>query len=193
MELSPEERAILGGERGEAARRALAYQVEVGKFWGARRFLPVTNVHMMGDIEVMGDGGLQWLKEHAALGARCAVATTTNARCIDFGHCERLGRDRSEITVSWQRNVCIAPTAEEAQAEFAAGLGRRGIDLDAMSEDQRRALQGLVLVGDPDTVGEQLATDLAMGVDGFTINQSFNGHVPDRVALLGEVASKVVA
>jgi F420-dependent oxidoreductase-like protein len=109
------------------------------------------------------------------------------------GHCERLGRDRSEITVSWQRNVCVAPTAEEAQAEFAAGLARRGIDLDAMSEGQRRSLQGLVLVGDPDAVGEQLATDLAMGVDGFTINQSFNGHVPERVALLGEVASKVVS
>ncbi len=109
------------------------------------------------------------------------------------GHCERLGRDRSEITVSWQRNVCIAPTAEEATADFAAGLGRRGIDLDAMSEDQHRSLQGLVLVGDPDTVGEQLATDLAKGVDGFTMNQSFNGHVPERVALLGEVAGKVVA
>jgi F420-dependent oxidoreductase-like protein len=109
------------------------------------------------------------------------------------GHCERLGRDRSEITVSWQRNVCIAPTTEEAEADFAAGLARRGIDLDTLPDAQRRSLQGLVLVGDPDTVGEQLATDLAMGVDGFTINQSFNGHVPERVALLGEVASKVVA
>ena len=37
--------------------------------------MPVTNVHMMGDIEVMGDGGLAWLKEEAGLGARCAVGT----------------------------------------------------------------------------------------------------------------------
>ena len=59
MQLSPEERAILGGERGEAARRALEYQVKVGEFWSAGRFVPVTNVHMMGDIEVMGDGGLR--------------------------------------------------------------------------------------------------------------------------------------
>jgi predicted aconitase len=107
VELSPEERAILGGERGEGARRALAYQVEVGEFWGARRFVPVTNVHMMGDIEVMGDGGLQWLKEHAALGARCAVATTTNARCIDFAHCERLGQDAREVAKERELIACL--------------------------------------------------------------------------------------
>ena len=97
MELTSEERAILAGERGEAQRRALEYQLEVGRFWGAKRFVPVTNVHMMGDIEVMGDGGLAWLKEEADLGARCQVATTTNARCIDFAHCDRLGQDAGEV------------------------------------------------------------------------------------------------
>jgi hypothetical protein len=96
VQLSPEERAILGGERGEAARRALEYQVKVGEFWSAGRFVPVTNVHMMGDIEVMGDGGLRWLKDFAALGARCAVGTTTNARCFDFAHCRELGQDAGE-------------------------------------------------------------------------------------------------
>ena len=34
----------------------------------------------MGDIEVMGDGGLAWLKEEAARGARCKVATSTGPR-----------------------------------------------------------------------------------------------------------------
>lgn len=88
---------MLAGSRGEAARRALEYQVEVGRFWGAKRFVPVTSVHMMGDIEVMGDGGLAWLKEEAGLGARCAVPTTTNARCVDFAHCARLGQDAGEV------------------------------------------------------------------------------------------------
>jgi predicted aconitase len=96
VELTPEEQSILGGGRGEAARRALQYQIEVGKFWGAKRFVPVTNVHMMGDIEVMGDAGLAWLKEEAGSGARCAVGTTTNARCMDFAHCERMGQDAGE-------------------------------------------------------------------------------------------------
>ncbi len=96
MDLTPEEQAILGGGRGEAAKRALDYQIEVGKFWGAKRFVPVTNVHMMGDIEVMGDGGLAYLRAEAASGARCVVGTTTNARCMDFAHCERMGQDPRE-------------------------------------------------------------------------------------------------
>ena len=96
MELTPEEQSILDGGRGDAARRALEYQIEVGKFWGAKRFVQVTNVHMMGDIEVMGDAGLAWLKEEAGSGARCAVGTTTNARCMDFAHCERMGQDAGE-------------------------------------------------------------------------------------------------
>ena len=107
MELTPEERSILEGGRGEAAKRALEYQIEVGRFWGARRFVPVTNVHMMGDIEVMGDGGLEWLRGQAALGARCAVATTTNARCFDFAHCERLGQDAREAAKERELIACL--------------------------------------------------------------------------------------
>jgi predicted aconitase len=107
MQLNAEERAILAGERGEAARRALEYQVKVGEFWGAQRFVPITNAHMMGDIEVMGDGGLQWLKDYAALGARCAVGTTTNARCFDFAHCERLGQDAGEAAKEHELIACL--------------------------------------------------------------------------------------
>jgi predicted aconitase len=88
---------MLAGERGEAAKRALEYQIELGKFCGATRFVPVTNVHMMGDIEVMGDAGLRYLRDEVALGARCAIAATTNARCIDFAHCARLGQDPVEV------------------------------------------------------------------------------------------------
>jgi predicted aconitase len=107
VQLTAEERAILGGERGAAVRRALEYQVKVGEFWGAKRFVPVTNVHMMGDIEVMGDGGLQWLKDTAAQGARCAVGTTTNARCIDFAHCARLGQDPGEVAKERELIACL--------------------------------------------------------------------------------------
>lgn len=95
MELSAEERSILAGSRGVAAKKALEYQIEVGRFFGARRFVPVTNVHMMGDIEVMGDAGLEYLRSQQD--ARCSIPTTTNARCIDFAQCERLGQDAGEV------------------------------------------------------------------------------------------------
>ena len=69
--------------------------------------MPVTNVHMMGDIEVMGNGGLQWLKDTAALGARCAVGTTTNARCFDFAHCRELGQDEGEAAKEHELIGCL--------------------------------------------------------------------------------------
>jgi predicted aconitase len=107
VKLSPEEQEILAGARGEAARRALEYQIEVGRFWGAKRFVPVTNVHMMGDIEVMGDAGLQFLRDELKQGARCAVAATTNARCVDFAHCERLGQDAGEVAKERELIQCL--------------------------------------------------------------------------------------
>jgi F420-dependent oxidoreductase-like protein len=108
-------------------------------------------------------------------------------------HCQRLNRDRSEITVSWQRTTCIAPTMEQAQADLAAYFRLRGIDLASMSDEQRAAIAGRFIIGDPDTVGERLAADLTQGVDGFTLNAPANGHVPGRVELLGATAAKVVA
>ena len=107
MKLTPEEQAILAGSSGEPARRALEYQIEVGRFWGAKRLVPVTNVHMMGDIEVMGDAGLDYLKGQAGMGARSAVPVTTNARCIDFARCEALGQDPSEVAKERELIQCL--------------------------------------------------------------------------------------
>jgi F420-dependent oxidoreductase-like protein len=108
------------------------------------------------------------------------------------GHCERLGRDRSEITVSWLRSACIAPTMEEAESELDAHLGRHGVDVSALDQDTLDHIRSRVLYGDPDTIGEKLAEQKALGVDGFTINMPANGHIPGRVALLGETVAPIV-
>ena len=107
-------------------------------------------------------------------------------------HCDRLGRDRSELTVSWQRTACIAPTMEQAQADLVGYMRMRGLDLDAMTDDVRAAITSRFILGDPDTAAERLSADLALGVDGFTLNAPANGHIPGRVQLLGETAAKVV-
>jgi predicted aconitase len=96
MRLNAEEKRMLRGEMGRAAKEALELQIEVGKFFGAKRFVPVSNVHMMGDIEVMGDSGKSFLEHMAKIGARCMRSTTTNARCFDFDYVGRLGQDSSE-------------------------------------------------------------------------------------------------
>lgn len=108
------------------------------------------------------------------------------------GHCRNLGRDRSEITVSWQRSACIAPTMEQAKAELDGYLERRGIDVSSLDDETLTRFRGRFVYGDPDTVGEQLAALKALGVDGFTINMPANGHVPERVALLGATAAPIV-
>jgi F420-dependent oxidoreductase-like protein len=108
------------------------------------------------------------------------------------GHCRTLGRDRAEITVSWQRTACIAPTMELAERELHDYLGSRGIDVASLDEDSKAALLGRFTYGDPDTVGERFSEDLATGVDGFTINLPANGHIPERVALLGTTLAPLI-
>jgi F420-dependent oxidoreductase-like protein len=107
-------------------------------------------------------------------------------------HCDALGRDRSEITVSVLVNTCVAPTHELAEAEADAFLKARGIDLSSMSAEDAAAIRALFVLGDPDEVGEIFAARLADGLDGFTVNAPANGHIEGRVALLGSVLSKVV-
>ena len=109
------------------------------------------------------------------------------------GHCAALGRDRSEITVSWQKTACIAPTAEEAKADLVAYFGRRGLDLASMTDEEQGVWLANFIWGDPDTVGEQFAAMLQPGIDGFTINMPANGHIEGRVALLGETLAPLIA
>lgn len=93
MELTAEEEAMLAGERGPALRWAVRTQLEVGRFFGARRFVDVTGAHMTGDMEVMGEAGFGLLRDLAVDGTRVRVPTTTNARCVDFDAAHELRQD----------------------------------------------------------------------------------------------------
>ncbi|MGZ4711961.1 MAG: LLM class F420-dependent oxidoreductase [Acidimicrobiia bacterium] len=108
-------------------------------------------------------------------------------------HCERLGRDRSEITLSQHTNVVLAPTHDQAFDEFADALAIRNIDLRNGDPGFRDMLLGLVILGDPDEVGERLRSVVDLGAQGLTISAPANGWIPERVDLLGEVATKVLA
>jgi F420-dependent oxidoreductase-like protein len=107
-------------------------------------------------------------------------------------HCETLGRDRAEIVVTVQGNACVAPTHEQAVAEVDAILAARGIDLASMNDEDAARIRSMITLGDPDEVGEIFSSRLIDGVDGFTVNAAANGHIEGRVALLGDVLSKVV-
>ncbi|NOG71267.1 DUF521 domain-containing protein [Roseicella sp. DB1501] len=123
---------MLAGAEGEAVQRAVAYQIEVGRFFGAERLVPVTNAHMMGDIEVLGDTGLAFLQEMQALGARARIPITTNARCIDFAWANKLGQDPGECAKEKQvigalqgMNVLTTDTCINYQTLYQPHLGER--------------------------------------------------------------------
>ena len=102
-------------------------------------------------------------------------------------HCERLGRDRSEITVTKLTMCLVAPTMEQAQADLRAVGAVKGWD-----EATQEFAKAILIYGDPDTVGEKLQAIVDAGVDGLTINLPGNGHDLDRIGLLGEVANAVL-
>ncbi len=103
-------------------------------------------------------------------------------------HCERLGRDRSEISVTKLLMVLVAPTMEQAEADLRAIADVKGWN-DAIME----MAKGILIFGDPDTVGEQLQACMDTGIDGITMNLPANGHIVDRIGLLGEIGLAATA
>lgn len=99
-------------------------------------------------------------------------------------HCTALGRDRSEITVSYQTSCVIAPTKEQAEQELEDAIAR------TPELGGRRAG---VIVGGPKEVAQTYRKLLDLGVDGFTVNAPANGHIPGRVGLLGETLAPLIA
>lgn len=155
----------------------------------------------IGDVPIMIGGS----GEKKTLRMVAQYAQESNLICDDAdlarklevlaGHCDTLGRDRSELTVSKQTNACIAPTHDEARADMMAFLDRRGFDTSSMSEEDLAPWLGLITWGDPDEIGEHFSNLLAdhPGLDGFTINMIPNGYKEGRVELLGQTLAPLFA
>jgi predicted aconitase len=95
MRLNDEERAMLAGEGGEARRWAIAHQIAVGKFFDAADLVSVTQAHIMADTESLGEAGVTFLENLAALPqaeSRVRVPTITDPRGLDFAIYKRLGQ-----------------------------------------------------------------------------------------------------
>ena len=104
-------------------------------------------------------------------------------------HCSNLGRDRSEISVSWLGTLGIAPSQKEAEKARNEFFSARGLEWDSLDEEFQKALTARIIMGGPDEVCEQVQSLIDMGLDGLTINMPANGHDPEMVALAGETLS----
>jgi len=102
-------------------------------------------------------------------------------------HCERLGRDRSEIKVTKLLMVAVAPSEAELEDDLKAVADAKGWPDEAIE-----FAKSVLIHGGPDQVAEELSEAVGMGLDGITCNLAVNGHNPERVKLLGEVANSVL-
>ncbi len=67
MKLTELEQAMLNGDLGQAAQWALTYQQRVGDFFDAENFVELRLIHISTDRETIGDSGLDFIEELAAL------------------------------------------------------------------------------------------------------------------------------
>lgn len=90
MYLNEQEQQILNGRLGPEIASVFASQIQIGEFFGAEKFVEVSNAHFMGDYEVMGDAGADLLTELVLAGLKVKIPTTRNAQCIDVINAKQL-------------------------------------------------------------------------------------------------------
>ena len=143
---------------------------------------------LRGDIPILigGSGEKKTLRMVAQYGDGCNLFGDADRLRhllgVLEGHCERLGRDMSEITKTAMGTVVIAPTMEGAQAKLdvlkAAGLPPERIPM--------------ITLGDPDTVGEAAQKLKEAGAEGMTLSLP-DVHDLETLALVGQTLGPVFA
>jgi F420-dependent oxidoreductase-like protein len=102
-------------------------------------------------------------------------------------HCERLGRDRSEIKVTKQVTMVIGETHDAAVAAVEGFIANHGWPAEVIELMMPR-----LTLGDPDEIGAAIDELVALGIDGVTLNLAANAHDPEMVALAGETVSRAL-
>jgi F420-dependent oxidoreductase-like protein len=107
--------------------------------------------------------------------------------------CAEVGRDRSTLETSFLAFVMIDENGDRAREQQRDFMRELGVDLDALSAEERATATERHFVGDPDEVAADLqARVLEPGVDGLIVNIVANGHEPGIVDLAGRTLRKLV-
>ena len=113
MDLTREEEAILNGEEGEGKQKAMELVTALGKIYGADDLIDITSAHLSGaSYKTIDDGGLKYLEDMAAGGAKVSVPSTLNP----------VGMDRER----WAE-MHITPEFAEKQLRIIDLYGQMGI------------------------------------------------------------------
>ena len=83
MRLTDDEKGILDGQQGEAARIALSVLADLGELFGAEELMRVSQVHIDATL-YMVDAGLEFAEKMVDWGGTVAVPTSLNPSAIDL-------------------------------------------------------------------------------------------------------------
>ena len=106
-------------------------------------------------------------------------------------HCADVGRDPSTINKTALFSVIQGTSMEDAARLRNVFLAARGMDYESLDDGMRAMLSARLIVGDADSVGEQVRALIELGLDGITANLPANGHDPEATA--ATVANLVTA
>jgi len=107
--------------------------------------------------------------------------------------CEEAGRERGTLETSYLAFLFLGETEERAREMHLAYGRARGVDFAGMDDATRAAATARHVVGDADSVAEQVQRRvLDPGVDGLIVNMVANGHEPGMVELAGRTLEPLV-
>lgn len=114
MELTREEEKMLSGDFGEGYKRAMEILVELGEFYDARRFVPISMAYLVeGPCPGKPGKAIEWLREMAEAGAtfRCPLplAPLDGATFSDYELQKRLGAVFADGSGGHPRNPFCMP------------------------------------------------------------------------------------
>jgi len=98
MRLTPQEREMLSGGDGRAAKKCMEILVALGEIYGAKRLVPVSSVQVSGvSYKNLGEAGIEFLSE-LALDGKARVKTTLNPAGMDLTNwrAQGIGSDFAE-------------------------------------------------------------------------------------------------
>ncbi len=91
LELTKDDRDMLDGKHGKAARKAMEIITALGEIYGAKRLIPVSSVQIAGvSYHNLGEAGLEYLSDMAEDG-QARVLTTLNPAGMDLTEWKKHG------------------------------------------------------------------------------------------------------
>ncbi|CAE6898145.1 MULTISPECIES: aconitase X [Paraburkholderia] len=100
MLLTDEETLMLNGDKGPAVQKAMQILVALGESFGAKRLVPVDNVHMAGSsVLVAEEAGTRFVEDIRKQGGTFITKVTTNPTAVDPNQWEQIGIPESDAVL----------------------------------------------------------------------------------------------